>query len=289
MSATLGGYRLISRIAAGGMAEVFLARKGDRSVALKRILPHLDAQPEVVARFLDEARLAFRLSHPHIVRVHDFGRDADTYYLAMEHIAGEDLTTLIRRAYQLRTQVAFPDAAAIVIDACEALHHAHEQGVIHRDVTPSNLLISYDGVVKLADFGIAKGLAAARRAGAVEGKAPYMSPEQAHGRPMDRRSDVYSLGVCARELVTGKTLPSRGRDAPAELESVLRRALLQDPDERWPTARAFGKALRAWLAPADERSSRSRLRAYMTRLFGEHAAERLRTLESPVEVTQVGV
>src|SRR4051812_29192575 len=164
--ATVGGYELVRRIAVGGMAEVFLARKPgpegfEKRLALKRILPHLAAQPDFVAMFLDEARLAARLDHPHIVHIHDFGVDDGDYFLAMEYVNGEDLAGLIARARERGRPLPLADAGTILINACEALHFAHEQGVVHRDVTPANLLVSYDGVVKLADFGIAKSQSAA--------------------------------------------------------------------------------------------------------------------------------
>ncbi|MGZ3438716.1 MAG: serine/threonine-protein kinase, partial [Polyangia bacterium] len=166
MPATVGGYELLQRLAVGGMAEVFLARRAgpdgfEKRVALKRILPHLAKQQDFVAMFLDEAKLASRLDHSHIVHIHDFGRDADAYYLAMEYVCGEDLAAIVRRANELDLPLPFAEVATVLVAACEALHHAHEQGVVHRDVTPANLLVSYDGVVKLADFGIAKSQQAA--------------------------------------------------------------------------------------------------------------------------------
>src|SRR5262245_17627150 len=161
MPSLLGGYQLVERIAVGGMAEVFLARKAgpqgfEKVVALKRILPHLGRQPHFVAMFLEEARLAARLAHPNVVTIHDFRVDGKTYYLAMEHVAGEELQTIGRRAAELGRPVSLDDALTVLVGACEALEHVHEHGIVHRDVTPSNLLVSFDGVVKLADFGIAK-------------------------------------------------------------------------------------------------------------------------------------
>ncbi|HEY7953728.1 MAG: serine/threonine-protein kinase [Polyangia bacterium] len=314
MPALLGGYELLSRIGSGGMAEVFLARKAgpegfEKRVALKRILPHLAGQPDFVAMFLEEARLAARLDHPHIVHVHDFGLDGDDYYLAMEHVAGADLAALNRRSQERRIPIPLADAAGLLHAACEALHHAHEQGIIHRDVSPSNLLVSYEGVVKLADFGVAKAEARAAqawsRAGVLKGKLGYMSPEQVSGRGIDRRSDVWSLGVCAWELATGRRLfsgdderallervraaevppPTSRRAVPPALEEILMRALAGDPDARFPTARAFGEALARWMAETRVPPSPARLEAHMTRLFGADAAERARAPEAPVEPT----
>src|SRR4051812_4540238 len=213
MPALLGGYQLLERIAVGGMAEVFLATKAgpegwEKCVALKRILPHLGRQPDFVTMFLEEARLAARLSHANVVQVHDFGVEGDVYFLAMEHVAGHELHALIRRAAELGRPLPIEDAVTLLLGACEGLHHVHEQGILHRDVTPSNLLVSWEGVIKLTDFGIAKMETRARmtQAGALKGKIAYMSPEQARAETLDRRSDVFSLGVCAWELLTLRRL-----------------------------------------------------------------------------------
>ncbi|HZS38732.1 MAG TPA: serine/threonine-protein kinase [Polyangia bacterium] len=306
MPASLGGYELIQRIAVGGMAEVFLARRAgpegfEKRVAVKRILPHLGREPDFVAMFLDEARLAARLDHPHVVHVYDFGVDGSDYFLAMEHVAGQDVQSILRRAAERESPIDFADAATLLIDACEALHHAHEQGVIHRDVTPSNLLVSYDGIVKLADFGIAKMVARATRTetGALKGKLAYMSPEQAGGAVLDRRTDVFSLGVCGWELLAGKRRLDEANEldllervragevprlelarpgVPPELRAVLERALERDPERRWPSARAFGEALAEWLRSTGAVPSSARLAAYMTELFGAAAATEARTL-----------
>ncbi|HWE30870.1 MAG TPA: serine/threonine-protein kinase, partial [Polyangia bacterium] len=258
------------------MAEVFLARRPgprgfEKRLAVKRILPHLAAQPDFVNMFLDEARLAAQLDHPHIVHIHDFGVDGDSYYLAMEYVCGEDLARLIARAAELGPPIPLADAATILVAACEALHHAHERGVVHRDVTPANLLVSYDGVVKLADFGIAKSQAVVARAqtnaGTLKGKIPYMSPEQARAKPLDRRSDIFSLGVCAWELITGQRLfyrkseldmlravqmcdvprlSSVRHDVPRRLEAAIDKALACEVDDRWDDAADLGHAILHW-------------------------------------------
>jgi serine/threonine protein kinase len=298
------------------MAEVFLARRPgpdgfEKRVALKRILPHLAKQRDFVAMFLDEAKLAARLAHPHIVQIYDFGRDGDAYYLAMEYVCGEDLSSLWRRANELHAPLPFADVATILVAACEALHHAHEQGIVHRDVTPANLLISYDGTVKLADFGIAKSQAAASRAqttvGTLKGKVPYMSPEQARARRVDRRSDLFSLGVVAWELLTGKRLFQRRSeldtlravqmsdvppiasvraDVPPALAAAIETALEPSAEDRWDTAADLAHALLAWLAAAGETPSKTRLATTMARLFGSDATERrLAAVTTPSDAT----
>ena len=314
--ATVGGYELLQRLAVGGMAEVFLARRlgpdgFEKRVALKRILPHLAKQPDFVAMFLDEAKLAAALDHPHIVHIHDFGRDGDAYYLAMEYVCGEDLSALWRRAKELGEPLPIADVATILIAACEALAHAHAQGIVHRDVTPANLLVSYDGVVKLADFGIAKSQAAASRAqttvGTLKGKVPYMSPEQARARPLDRRSDLFSLGVVAWELLTGKrlfhrrseldtlravqmsdvpSLASVRPEIPAALAAAIETALEHDADNRWESAAEMAQALTAAVTAAGELPSKARLATTMARLFGADAGERrLAAVTAPSDAT----
>jgi serine/threonine-protein kinase len=272
MPAVLGGYALLERIAVGGMAEVFLATKDGRRVALKRILPHLRV-PDFVTMFAEEARLLLGVSHAHVVRAHDFGVDGDVHYLAMEHVAGLTLRALIVRAAELRRPLPAQDAVALLLGACEGLHHVHQQGILHRDVTPSNLLVSWDGVVKLADFGIAT---VDGEADALKGKLAYMSPEQARGERLDPRSDVFSLGVCAWELLTLRRLRPRPslklaqsgvvpRTAlPHGLEPIVYQALAKAPEDRHASARAFGEALADWLGTAGPRPA-ERLREY----FGE--------------------
>src|SRR5262245_18293462 len=210
-----GNYRLVRRIARGGMAEVFLARhlgmEGfERRVAIKRILPHLSEAEEFKSMFLDEARLAAQLTHPNIVHIYDFGRVDEYYFIGMEFVDGVDLGRLIRHARN--RPVPFEFAARIFSDVCSGLHYAHNAvdgegrplGLVHRDVTPQNVLVTYDGVVKLVDFGIAKAAwqAGRTRPGVVKGKFAYMSPEQVEGRRLDGRSDVFSAGICLYELIT---------------------------------------------------------------------------------------
>lgn len=288
MPALFGGYQLLTRLGAGGMAEVFLAQElasGER-VALKRILPHLADRPELRELFLTEARLAARLHHPHIVRVHDLGWGDAEPFLVMEHVAGVDLAALEARARAVGDPIGLAELAALLESACAALDHAHELGIVHRDVTPSNLLLSFEGVLKLADFGIAGAAPPRFRSDLpLPGKRGYISPEQERGAPVDRRSDIWSLGVCAWKLATGTRPPEARRRLPAALEAIFARALSRDPKERWPTARAFGEALAGWLASVRMRPTAARLKAYLGRLFGAEAAAGARLLEPPREPT----
>jgi serine/threonine-protein kinase len=217
-----GRYRLQKRLARGGMAEVFLAQlqgaEGfERRVAIKRILPHLSDSDEFRGMFMDEARLAAMLSHPNVVHVYDFGREGDHYFIAMEFVDGVALSRLINEAS--RHRVGWHFAARIAADVCAGLHYAHHladgdgrpQALVHRDVSPQNILVTWDGVVKLVDFGIAKAAwsAGRTRPGMVKGKWTYMSPEQCEGRKLDGRSDIFRA--------TAATTPSWrcARSAPA--------------------------------------------------------------------------
>ena len=275
-----GKYQLVKRLARGGMAEVFLARQSgpegfQRTVAVKRILPHLVDSQDFVRMFLDEARLAAQLSHANIVHIYDFGKVDEHYFIAMEYVDGIHSGVLINQAESER----MPDvlAARIGADACAGLHYAHElhdpEGralhLVHRDVSPPNLLVSYDGAVKLVDFGIAKAVSSIEqtRPGVVKGKFAYMSPEQTIGQKLDRRSDVFSLAVLLWEVLAGRVLVPRndpiegmrmirdGRVPPIERErpdiapglaSALERALKTRREDRC-TALELGRALEEFI------------------------------------------
>jgi serine/threonine-protein kinase len=301
----LGAYELCERLATGGMAEVFLGRRAgpagfEKLVAVKRILPHLVDSPAFVQMFMDEARIAALLDHPHITHVYDFGASHGLYYIAMEYVPGKDLAAIGARARRRRHAISPLVVATIAIASCEGLHHAHEMcgpdgrplGIVHRDVSPSNILVSYDGAVKLADFGIAQAehRSGAAGAGVPKGKRAYVAPEQAAGGTVDRRADVWALGVCLWELLAGRR-PFAGRtigkvlraiargampplvrvrpDAPPALCSILERALAPEPEGRWPTAQAMQLALEDYLTAERMTPSKLAVASCLRDLFGE--------------------
>jgi serine/threonine protein kinase len=272
----VGKYELIRELAVGGMAEVFLARTAgpmgfEKQLVLKRILPHMAKEPAFIEMFLSEATLAARLTHPNIVQIFDFGESDGSYFLAMEYIDGPTLRTLLEDAY--RRQVALPPVvcARIIANACEGLAFAHDfrdpatrqpLGVVHRDISPDNILLSRQGAVKVADFGIAKASGQRHRTqtGIIKGKLAYMPPEQLRAQPLDRRVDVYALGIVFYELVTGQRpfeaptdaslmqsilfeqpMPAvlRNPDLPEPVQNILRRAIAKDPEQRYPDCLAF--------------------------------------------------
>jgi len=302
-----GRYELIERIGIGGMAEVFRAsQRGvagfERSVAIKRILPHIAADPESIAMFVQEAKLAVQLSHPNIAQTFDLGEVDGSYFIAMEYVDGHSVDTLINRCAELGEPVPQDAICYILSEAAEGLHYAHfaedsvgrPLGIIHRDVSPQNILLSFGGDVKVIDFGLAK---AANRLsqtkdGIVKGKLAYLSPEQAHGKPIDRRSDVFALGVCAWEMLSGKRAFKRETDRetilavrrgalerlakhieiPAALDLVIMRALAKNRDKRYRTALEMRENLRRFSRSTGSRFDRRGLRALMRRLFPERFA-----------------
>ncbi|HTM22732.1 MAG TPA: protein kinase [Kofleriaceae bacterium] len=270
--AAIGRYRILRRIAVGGMAEIYLATASgiegfEKRVAIKRILPSFASIPEFVGMFLDEARLAGRLHHPNIAQVYDIGSDGDSYYFAMEHVDGRDVRHL-RKALRARAAtMPLEHALAITMGCAAGLHAAHETRghdgallrVVHRDVSPANILVGFDGSVKLVDFGIARSdrRQTQTRVGVLKGKTCHMSPEQCLGEPLDRRSDVYSLGILLYELTTDSRLfgaeteyetmrlivegrippPALRRPGyPTALEDIVMRALERAPEDRYQTA-----------------------------------------------------
>ena len=297
----MGRYELIRKLAQGGMAEVFLARVDGpggfaKTLALKRILPHLAEDPAFAAMFLSEARLASRLQHTNVVQIFDCGRAGKSYYLVMEYIDGPNLRTLGRCASQQGGMVPLELCAWIIAEACEGLAFAHEfcdpatrkpLQLVHRDVSLDNILVSREGTVKVVDFGIAKAADQVHRTqtGIVKGKLSYMPPEQLRAQHLDRRVDVYALGVVLYELLTGRKpfdatteasiakailfepwVPAvkRRPDLPKALQTILKRALAKDREKRYPDCRAFQADLEAFLRSRGKPMSSSHLAHYVT-------------------------
>ncbi len=258
-----GKYLLLDRIAVGGMAEVFAAKafgaEGfERILAIKKILPTMGEDPELVSMFVDEARIAVQLSHPNIVQVLELGKHDDTLYIAMEYISGRDLRQLLDRYRRRGQALPIPHACAIAARVCDALDYAHRKrdasgsplGIVHRDVSPQNVLVSFDGGVKLIDFGIAK---AERRlqktqSGILKGKFSYMSPEQVRGDPLDHRSDVFAAGVLLWELICGRKLFTGDSDF-AVLEKVRKGEVPPPAGVNPEVPEALSRVVLAALAP----------------------------------------
>ncbi|MBI5512064.1 MAG: serine/threonine protein kinase [Deltaproteobacteria bacterium] len=242
-----GRYQIVRRLGEGGMAEVFLARDVllDRKVAIKRLLPHLAADPDAVAMFLDEARAIASLKHPNIVDIYDLGTEDGRHFLAMEWLSGWTLAQVAGDTAATASVLPATAVLPLVVDAARALHAAHTAWthdgaplrLIHRDVSPQNLFVTKGGVLKLLDFGIAKSALQRRhtRAGQIKGKWCYMSPEQCRGEPLDARSDVFSLGVVLHELLAGRRLFTQPTPM-AIADAIIRAPIL-------PPARADGEAL----------------------------------------------
>jgi serine/threonine protein kinase len=300
-----GPYTLLERIATGGMAEVFKAKRSgvegfEKVVAVKRILPHLSDNKEFVDMFIDEAKVVAGLTHPNIVQIFDLGRLDDAYFIAMEYVHGNDLRSILRRAKDKGLRLPLDLAALVASRVCSALEHAHKRKddkgrpmrVVHRDVSPQNILISFEGDVKLTDFGIAKAStkASSTDKGALRGKLLYMSPEQASGQPMDRRSDIFSLGIVFYEMMTDRKPfigtsekgildtvrecridpPSKWNDRiPEALERIATRALARDPDERYQDAGDMHRDLERALADLGPPTSQE-LARLMEMLFERH-------------------
>ncbi len=209
-----GPYELTERINIGGMAEVFRAndRAHQRLVAIKRILPSIAEDEEFIQMFRDEAAITSQLDHPNIAKIYDVGKVDLSYYLALEFVSGKDLRVIFDRAARAKEPIPLDFVVYAIIETAEGLDYAHHRkdakgkplGVVHRDVSPQNVLVSFDGDIKIIDFGIAKaaGKLTRTQVGTIKGKFGYMSPEQVRGLPIDQRSDVFSLGICLWELLT---------------------------------------------------------------------------------------
>ena len=297
-----GKYILLNKIALGGMAEIFRAKtigaEGfEKEVVIKRILPHFTEDENFVTMFIDEAKVSSGLNHPNIVQVFDFDTQDGTYYIAMEYVEGKDLKRLIDVGVKNGTPLSVPQVVSVIIEVCKGLHYAHTKksrgqplNIIHRDVSPHNVMVSFDGEVKVMDFGIAK--AAARstktRAGTVKGKCAYMSPEQARGKQLDPRSDMFAVGVMMWEMLTHRRLfagesdfetltnvlkaevpapSSINKDVPPELDAILLRCLSKDRDERQSDCKELMRNLEQWFHSNVEDRDAGELDPVMAELF----------------------
>jgi len=307
VGSTANSYQVLAKLAVGGMAEIFLARGAsvagvERYCVLKRILRERAADAQFARMFLDEARLAAQLQHPNIAAVYDIGMLGDSYFFTMEYVHGETLRSLVRRAQGLRRPVPLACALTIIAGAAAGLHHAHERnapdgrplGIVHRDVSPSNLMVSYEGNVKVVDFGVAK---AANRAvetnsGTVKGKISYLSPEQCRGAHVDRRSDLFSLGIVMWEMLTGARLYRRDTDfasmtaivhevpsrpslrraeVPRAVDDIVLRLLAKSVADRFQTAAEVVEAIENASMRAGTILSTSAVSRLMRDLFGMRA------------------
>jgi serine/threonine protein kinase len=300
-----GRYQIIRRLAVGGMGEVFLARQSsvagfDRLIILKSLLPDLADQKDFVDQFLDEARVAATLNHPNIVSIYEVGQWNGTYFIAMEYIRGDNLSRLQRAAERARRAIPLDVAAFIIHDAAHALDHAHKavdihgkaQNIVHRDVSPQNIMVRTDGVTKVVDFGIAKAANRSSRTatGLLKGKVQYMAPEQVSGMDLDGRADQFALGVTLWEMVAGRKLftgnndidvlraviqapipPLAGMraDVPPQLGNVVDKMLARDRDARYPTLAEAAADLKKFLDLAGMKHVQEHTAAFVADMLGE--------------------
>ncbi len=306
----LGRYSLLYRFAIGGMGEIYLARMTgedgfERLVAVKVIHEHLTVQPQFVKMFIDEARLASRLSHPNVAMTLDLGRSGASHFIAMEYVAGESLVALLKRA-----RPPYTSCARIVSDAAAGLHAAHELrgadgqllNVVHRDVSPQNILLSYEGAVKVVDFGVARARGSLHStSGELKGKFAYMAPEQILApETVDRRADIFALGVVLHECSTYRRL-FRGEtdtekvgkvikcevpppstlipDYPRALEAIVMRALAREPSERYQTAAELHEELERFIVSSGEPVVAATLGRMMKEVFADRIKEKAELLE----------
>src|SRR5688572_23893023 len=306
-----GKYVVIGELAMGGMAELLVSVHHGlegvmKVVVIKRVLPQYLENEAFIRMFIEEARLATRLEHPNIVRTYEFGEVGGRYFTAMEYLPGEDLQKVLSKLAAARQRMPFALAATLMQQVCAGLHFAHELtdvdgaplDLVHRDVNPANVIVTYTGEVKLLDFGVAKTTSTQTQSGTIKGKLAYMSPEQIIARGVDRRSDVFSAGVVLWELLTSRPLFVRDNDAatlyaimndpippvsryrldvPPALEAIVDRALARVPADRYETAEQMSEALGAFLDTQDKCDARSRGRM-LEDLFGAERAEAKRSI-----------
>ncbi|MBF0495670.1 MAG: protein kinase [Deltaproteobacteria bacterium] len=318
---TYGEYYLTKKIATGGMAELYRARKislegFEKILAVKRILPQFCQDQEFITMFIDEAKLAAQLNHQNIVQIYDMGKVAGTYFIAMEFILGHDLWSIVKTGIQNKTSLGKSNILFIISQVCRALQYAHFKkdrqneplNIVHRDISPQNVLISNEGDVKLVDFGIAKAASRSNQtqAGLIKGKLAYMSPEQALGKPLDHRSDIFSLGTVMYELLTQRRLfyggsevevlekvrkcavypPSRlNREIDQTLEAIIFKALARDREERFQNAEAMQKTIEAYLFSAQQATPPSTLtlREYIHEMYGAEIEQEENAIRAELE------
>lgn len=305
---TFGKYTLVAHLARGGMGEIYLALLEGaggfrKQMVVKRLLASLVHDVSSVSMLLDEARLAAQLSHPNVCHVYELGEVDEQYFIAMEYLHGLPLSRLLRKPPE--PQPLDPRfVAGVMTQAAEGLHHAHELtdddgsvlGLVHRDISPQNLFVTSDGVIKVLDFGIAKLYGQPHTyTGTLRGKYAYMSPEQVRGLVLDRRSDVFALGIIAFEMLTALRLFRRGSeiatlraiseeaiptvrsvspDMPEAISQVVARALERDREARWPTTRAFSEALSGALGPLGSPMNAPAIASSLAKLRGGELASR---------------
>ena len=305
MAERFGKYRLLYRIAVGGMAEIFVAQQEgmqgfSRKIVIKRIRPNLSSKETFVNMFLNEAKLAAQLNHSNIGQIYDLGRIGNSFFIAMEYVRGRDMRAVVRKAE--RRSIPFPLEYCLLVasEVLEGLYYAHRKkddngnplNVVHRDVTPENVILSFDGEVKLLDFGIAKAenMTSDTRAGEIKGKLGYMSPEQIKGKNLDQRSDIFSLGVVLYEWVTGHRLFGQGDDAevlrnvvegkiyppsyfkddlPEPVEALIMKALQRNRQERYQSAWEMQFDINQFMSKLAFNPSNIHLSNFLRQLFSE--------------------
>lgn len=312
----IGRYIILRRIASGGMAEILLAKLVgeagfEKTVVIKKILPQWASDHDFITMLVDEAKIAVQLDHPNIVSVYELSRDGDDYYIAMEFVSGVDLRRLMQKVIATKKRVPPDVALFIVTEILEGLSYAHTkrdpQGhpleIIHRDISPQNILISYDGAVKIADFGIARAATRSQETvtGVLKGKFAYMSPEQASQEDLDARSDLFATAIVLYEIITGERLFHRGSDLetlervrraepimtpqalkriPDRLKEVLFKALMKSREERFQTAASFREALVTFARRSKKTLRREKVASFLESLFkGERETKAPPTME----------
>ncbi len=315
-----GKYLLLDRVNIGGMAEVWRAKTFgaggfERLVAIKRILPNIAEDEEFITMFIDEAKITVQLNHANIAQVYELSHIANSYFIAMEYVSGKDMRGVFDRCRKRGEPAPIPLTCYAIAQCCEGLDYAHrakdrqgrDMNIVHRDVSPQNALISYDGEVKVIDFGIAKaaGKATKTQAGILKGKFGYMSPEQIRGLPLDRRSDVFAIGVCLYEMLTGERLfvgdsdfsvlekvrkvevlpPSHfNRKIPEQLEKIVMKSLAKDVDDRYQYANELAEDLRTFMYSTGNVFARKDLAAFMKATFAEDYEKEKNRLQEYADV-----